>query len=402
MQDHAAHIPGAESGFLPHGFCYLWDPELLWTHVVSDVLIGASYVVISLTLAWLVHRVRRDIPFSWVFVAFGLFIITCGLTHFVAVWTLWDPVYWLSAGMKIVTAAASVATAAAMPFTVPRAVATVREARLSRERELAAARAAALEEQNDELRRQAVELEAQRAEAEAARAAAEEADEAKTAFLRTMSHELRTPLNAIMGYEQLLESGVTGPVSEPQVEQLRRIHRSATHLSGLIDQVLTLSRGSAGERIDVEEVDPGEAARDVIAMLQPLADAGRLDLSASIDARAPISTDAGKLRQILVNLVGNALKFTDSGSVRIHVADDGAGVSFRVEDTGPGIAPQHLERVWEPFWQAQQGTTRAYGGTGLGLTVSRHLAELLEGRITLHSEQGRGTVATLWLPRRVD
>ena len=134
--------PGHAERFLPHGFCYLWDGPLLWTHLVADLLIGGAYVVIALTLAHLVHRARRDIPFSSVFVAFGVFIVACGLTHFMEVWTLWDPRYWLSAGLKVVTAAASVATAAALPFTVPRVLGTIRDARLSRERQLAAERVA--------------------------------------------------------------------------------------------------------------------------------------------------------------------------------------------------------------------------------------------------------------------
>ncbi|HYD52238.1 MAG TPA: PAS domain-containing sensor histidine kinase [Gemmatimonadaceae bacterium] len=171
MQVHETHAPAAADGFLPHGFCYLWNKPLLWTHLGSDVLIGASYVVISFALAALVHRARKDIPFSVVFVAFGLFIITCGLTHFMEVWTLWQPVYWLSAYVKVVTAVASVATAVTMPFMVPRVHTTIRDARLSREREVAAARAAALEEQNARLEMQALELEEQRS---AARALADE------------------------------------------------------------------------------------------------------------------------------------------------------------------------------------------------------------------------------------
>src|SRR5687767_4467849 len=151
MQAHVAHVPGTDDGFLPHGFCYLWNKPLLITHLASDLLIGVSYVVISFALVALIHRARRDIPFHVLFVAFGLFIVTCGLTHFVEVWTLWRPVYWLSGGVKVVTAIASAATAAAMPFMIPRVHSTIRDAKRSRERELAAARADALAEQNARL-----------------------------------------------------------------------------------------------------------------------------------------------------------------------------------------------------------------------------------------------------------
>ena len=170
---HAVHAApaAAADGFLPHGFCYQWNPPLLLTHVASDVLIGASYVVISVALAVLVHRARRDIPFSRLFIAFGLFIVACGMTHFLEVWTLWRPDYWLSGAVKVVTAVASVTTAAVLPAMVPRVHGTVRDARSSRAREVAAAadaaRAAALEGQNAVLAAQAGELARERGVAQA-------------------------------------------------------------------------------------------------------------------------------------------------------------------------------------------------------------------------------------------
>jgi signal transduction histidine kinase len=418
MQAHE-HATGT-SNFLPHGFCYLWDPHLLWTHVVADFLIGAAYVTISISLAWLVHRVRSDIPFSWAFVAFGLFIITCAATHFMEIWTLWEPVYWTSGAVKVVTAVASVATAVAMPFTVPRAVQTVRDARRARERELAEARAQTLEEQNELLREQAVELEEQReaaqelagrledanaalhsalAEAMEARHHAEHANAAKTVFLRTMSHELRTPLNAIIGYEQLLEQGITGPVTDAQAEQLRRIGRSATHLLGLIDEVLILASHQTGAQVkNVDDVTVPTLVEDVRAMIEPLTRTRGLSLDVAPLPDVTIRTDAGRVRQILVNLLGNAAKFTETGGIRVSAETAGDDVLLRVHDTGPGVSPEHVESVFQAFWQAEQGTTRRHGGSGLGLTVSRELARYLGGDLTLESEIGRGSTFTLRLP----
>lgn len=416
--DHAA----TSSSFLPHGFCYLWDPHLLWTHVLADFFIGAAYVTISVSLAWLVHRVRQDIPFSWAFVAFGLFIITCGMTHFMEIWTLWEPVYWTSGAVKVVTAVASVATAAAMPFTVPRAVATVKDARRARERELAEARAQTLEAQNEVLRAQALELEQQRAsaqqlaarledanvalqgalaEAMEARHHAEHANAAKTVFLRTMSHELRTPLNAIIGYEQLLEQGITGPVTEAQAEQLRRIGRSASHLLGLIDEVLTLASHQAREQVQqLEDVHVPGLVEDVRTMIEPLTRAKGLELTVGALPDVTVHSDPGRLRQILVNLLGNAAKFTEAGGIRVSGEVRGAEVRVHVADTGPGIAREHLESVFQTFWQAEQGMTRKYGGSGLGLTVSRELARALGGDLTVASEAGAGATFTLVLPLR--
>ena len=256
VQAHAEHAPAAVDGFLPHGFCYLWNKPLLLTHLWSDVLIGASYVVISFALAALVHRARKDIPFSVVSVAFGLFIITCGMTHFMEVWTLWQPVYWLSGGVKVVTAVASVSAAVAMPFMVPKVHTTIRDAKRSREQEVAAARAEGLAAQNArlealaadlaranaDLRRTAAEADEARRTAEEARQVADAANRVKSEFLAVMSHELRTPLNAIGGYTELIELGLRGPVTPQQTEDLRRIRRSQAHLLGLITDVLNFSR----------------------------------------------------------------------------------------------------------------------------------------------------------------
>ncbi|HZG44511.1 MAG TPA: HAMP domain-containing sensor histidine kinase, partial [Longimicrobium sp.] len=412
------------TAYLPHGYCYLWNPPLLWTHVLSDFLIGASYVAISLALAYLVHRARRDIPFSVVFVAFGLFIIACGFTHFMEIWTLWQPVYWLSGGVKAVTAAASVATAAFMPVTVPRVLTTLRDAKLSRQRELAEARAVALQEHNEALQAQAVELNAQREtaqelarrlertneqlrwaleEAQEALRRAEAADNAKGDFLATMSHELRTPLNAIIGYGQLLEEGLFGPVTDQQKTQLRRIHGSADHLRGLVDEVLTLSRVDAGhENVSTGDVDVAEAVHDAAGMTAPqAAEKGlRFTVVPPADGLA-IRTDAGKLRQVLLNLLSNAIKFTDTGEVVLEAREEDGGVVFVVRDTGIGISHENLSRIFDPFWQVEQSHTRTYGGSGLGLAVSRRLARLLGGEVTAASTPGQGSTFTLRLPLAV-
>jgi hypothetical protein len=130
------YSPGSEL-FHPHGYCYLWQPDLVGAHVISDGLIGLSYVAISLTLIYLVRRSREHLPFSWMFVAFGGFIIACGATHFVEIWTLWTPVFWLSADVKIITAVASVATAVLLPPLVPKVLDTIAEAQVSEQRRVA-------------------------------------------------------------------------------------------------------------------------------------------------------------------------------------------------------------------------------------------------------------------------
>jgi PAS domain S-box-containing protein len=229
---------------------------------------------------------------------------------------------------------------------------------------------------------------------------ARDASMAKSAFLATMSHELRTPLNAILGYTELMELGVAGPVNNGQVQQLERISASAWHLLSVIEEILTFSRVEAGrEEIRMELVPVRALVQEVASMIEPIADRKAIEFSVNIDGEdAVIRTDRGKARQILLNLLSNAVKFTERGSVRFIASAGQFGVLFEVQDTGIGIEPEHMERVFEPFWQAVQGSARKAGGTGLGLTVSRQLAHLLGGEILARSQPGRGSVFTVKLP----
>jgi signal transduction histidine kinase len=234
--------------------------------------------------------------------------------------------------------------------------------------------------------------------------AAAAANRAKSEFLASISHELRTPLNAILGYTQLLSDGITGPVTDAQHNQLVRIRASATHLLGLIDEVLSFSRLEAGrEQPALGDVDVAEVLDDAISLVRPLAAAKRLPLQIDSPYVAGgtlhIETDALKLRQILVNLLTNAVKFTDRGVVTLGARLDGGDVLFTVSDTGIGISPQHVERVFEPFWQVQQAASRRVGGTGLGLSVTRRLARLLGGDVRVDSVPGDGSTFEVRLPR---
>lgn len=229
---------------------------------------------------------------------------------------------------------------------------------------------------------------------------AHDASMAKSAFLATMSHELRTPLNAILGYAELMELGVAGSVSKQQRQQLERITASAWHLLTVIEEILTFSRVEAGrEEVRLETVNLADLVDEAAAMVEPAAERKNLDFIVETPpAEATIRTDQAKVRQILLNLLSNAVKFTESGRVECVCEIGPTGVVFHVSDTGPGIAPEQRDRVFEPFWQSMQGATRKAGGTGLGLTVSRQLAQLLGGDVTLHSTVGQGSTFTVTLP----
>jgi signal transduction histidine kinase/CHASE3 domain sensor protein len=226
------------------------------------------------------------------------------------------------------------------------------------------------------------------------------ASEAKSAFLATISHELRTPLNAIIGYTSLLEEGIEGALSPAQLAHLGRIRGSATHLLELIDEVLTFSRVDAGkEVVRRDEVDLHDVIRQAVSMVTPAAAAKGIVVRDE-SGGGQLVTDEGKLRQILLNLLSNAIKFSDAGEVIIESRDDGDSLSISIVDRGIGIPAQYLERIFDPFWQVEQRSTRRVGGTGLGLSVSRSLARLLGGDVAVESKTEEGSTFTVTLPKQ--
>jgi signal transduction histidine kinase len=229
---------------------------------------------------------------------------------------------------------------------------------------------------------------------------AEAASEAKSTFLATMSHELRTPLTAILGYEELIADGIFGAVTDLQRAHLRRMKNSATHLLALIDQILTLARVEAGrEPVHVVEVQVDRLVEWTATIAEPLTKAKGLTFHATCDCDGlTLRTDELKVRQILLNLIGNAVKFTDRGGVTLAARPLSGRVVFEVRDSGIGISEENLDRVFSAFWQVEQRPTRKIGGSGLGLSVSRRLAHLLGGDVTAESTPGEGSVFTVTLP----
>jgi signal transduction histidine kinase len=241
-----------------------------------------------------------------------------------------------------------------------------------------------------------------RSEAETARAEAEKANNTKTDFLAVMSHELRTPLTAIMGYEELLSDGITGPVTELQRQQLGRINASARHLLGLIDEILTFARVDVGrERIRWESMSVNHTLSDAAALVEPMASAKDVHFIVELlEEDQAIQTDGTKLRQMLVNLLSNGIKFTEKGEVRVSCGVSNGSLEVRIADTGVGIPAENIEDVFQPFWQAEQTATRRTGGTGLGLSVTRRLARLLGGDVSVASRIGAGSTFLLTLPMK--
>jgi signal transduction histidine kinase len=309
-----------------------------------------------------------------------------------------------------------------MPFTFSKVNALIRAVKLSRRREIAAARMTALEESNHLLQAQARQLEHQTREArelahelaltneelrsamsEARKAwqAADAANRSKAEFLAVMSHELRTPLNSIGGYVDLLEMELRGPLTDSQKSDLQRIKRGQEHVLRIINDILNFTRLEATEvRYELIDVPVRALLADLDAVVSSLAAAKELEYTCDVPSHGVFTrTDPDKLRQILINLLSNAVKFTPPGGrIKISCAAGENTVSISVEDNGPGIPPDKIEAVFEPFVQLDRGLTRTTEGTGLGLAISRGLARGMGAEITLKTEVGNGSIFTLVLP----
>lgn len=231
---------------------------------------------------------------------------------------------------------------------------------------------------------------------------ATEANHAKSDFLAAMSHELRTPLNAIGGYAQLIELGVRGPVTEAQVVDLRKIQRSKNHLDALVSDVLSFATLGIG-RVEyrVQPLPVQRTIDDVLEMVSPQASEKRIALVApNASPTLCLLADEDKLRQILLNLLANALKFTGAdGTITVEVASAESVVSIAVRDTGIGVPEDKLERIFEPFVQADRALNSKEHGVGLGLAISRQLARAMNGELVVKSVHGAGSTFTLTLPR---
>ena len=257
----------------------------------------------------------------------------------------------------------------------------------------------------DAFNHMASEIQRSMREVESSRALAEQANRAKSEFLANMSHEIRTPINAMLGYSDLIDLGIAGPVTPEQREHLDRIKVSGKHLVGLIDDLLDFARLETARLSVKQRVAPAaEAVETAKTVIDPQATAKPVEVSVSVAPDTQYIGDPQRVEQILVNLLGNAVKFTPAGgsvnlvSRTVHNNGGPRRTEFVIEDTGIGIPSDRLQTVFEPFVQGDGGYTRQHGGSGLGLTISRRLAELMGGQISVESQEGVGSRFTLTLP----
>lgn len=514
----------SSKGYLPHGYCFTWTPSLLWSMVVSDAVIALSYFSIPAVIVSFYAK-RPDLSYRGVAALFGLFIMACGVTHVMAIWTIWVPDYGLEAVTKVVTAAVSLVTAAALWPLLPKAlkipsVQQLQQAITSLEAEMAKRKTAeehlhdteqslaatlnsigagfikadpqcritrindaalamvglevvqaqglrlrevlvqdphrmaessprfdsleglaGLQGRTTEFTLQrpdgsvaTVELQAtltrspqgqpsgvtmllrditQQRLAEAARARNEaleaenrqiqETSRIKTLFLANMSHELRTPLNSIIGFAELLEAGAV-PADSPRHQQfLGNISRSGQHLLRLINDVLDLSKVDAGKlSFTPSPLEVKATVDEVLAGMAPDIARKSLQVDCQVDpAIGTVVLDEGRFRQVLYNYLSNAIKFTpEGGRITARALPEGE-THFRVEveDTGRGIAEADLARLFVEFQQLDSSFTRQHQGTGLGLALTKRLAQAQGGSVGVRSTLGQGSVFHVVLPR---
>ncbi len=231
-----------------------------------------------------------------------------------------------------------------------------------------------------------------------------EASQHKSQFLANMSHELRTPLNAILGYTELIMDGVYGDTPEKMRATLERVQRNGRHLLGLINDVLDLSKIEAGQlTLAIGDYSLKQVVHDVYGAVESLAANKHIGFKVEMPKELPPGRgDERRLTQVLLNLVGNAIKFTDQGEVVIAASAANGAFKVAVRDTGPGISQADQGKIFEEFQQADNSITKAKGGTGLGLAIARRIMEMHGGRLWVDSEIGRGSTFTFTLPVQIE
>jgi len=392
--------------FMPHGHCFLWQPNILWLHVVSDAIIFVSYYSIPVALVYFARK-RPDMPFRLLFGLFSLFILLCGTTHIFSIWVLWHADYGPEGIVKALTAVVSLVSAVLVWKLMPQLLTVPSPSKWER---LNAELLLNQEDITQRVEERTLQLAEANAKLEEAHKLADNANAAKSDFLANMSHEIRTPLNSMIGLTELVLESELNPNQE---NHLRMVLHSAEDLIEIINDILDFSKIESGKlELDPVPFDLHTAIEETAELFAPKAREKelQLELLTCFMPETPryVIGDRVRIRQILSNLLGNAIKFTQGGyilvtteEVREDLPADDIKIKISVRDTGIGIPQDKLKVIFDKFSQADVSTTRKFGGTGLGLSICRQLARMMRGEIIAESTEGEGSIfsATMVLQR---
>lgn len=365
--------------FLPQGHSYLWMPGMIWLQVIANAAIGLSYLVVSVVLVYLLYRIR-NLPFQWIYIAFGIFVASCGFTHFMEIWTIWHPTYWLDVGVRFFTAAVAIGIASFLVALVPRIILFVNAAKL------AYLRGARFE--TDYIHLGEV-LEKSK-----------ELDELKTQFFANVSHELRTPLALILGPTERIKHAAN--LSRSQQDDLDLIERNTRILQKQVNDLLDIAKLEAGK------MSPSYKAVDLVKLIQSVKSnydgwvqerciSFKMDLPNALK----VELDPEMFQRIFSNLLSNAFKFVaEGGEIEVSLKKIDKLITLSVADNGPGISPDLLEAVFERFRQLEGGSTRLHGGTGLGLSIVKEFVELHRGKVFAGRSSQGGALFTVEFPEK--
>ena len=372
--------------FLPHGWCMRWKADVIWLHVISDGLIAAAYFCIPLTLVHLARK-RKDFPFPWMLWLFGLFIVSCGTTHLMAIWTLWQPVYQLDGMIKALTALSSVPTAAILVWLLPRALALPSPDQLRLEVEERRRAESQIRYLNNELEVRVAER-TQRLR---------RSNEALQRIAYIASHDLQEPIRMVVCYNQLIERTLLNKLDESEKEYIHYSVQGSRRMQALVADLQALAENLNREPVTRKQpvdLDPlVTAARDDLRLMME-------ETNAKLECEhlPPVLGEPVELKQVFQNLISNALKYRREGVPPLIVIRGkvrGDDVLISVTDNGIGIDPKFSDYIFEPFKRLHGSD---YPGSGIGLALCRNVIEDHGGKIWFESREGGGTTFYFTLP----
>jgi len=385
--------------FIPHGHCYLWRSDIMWLHVISDSLTALAYFIIPFALVHLVRK-RRDLAFDWMFVLFGTFILACGATHLMAIWTLWHPVYRLEGVIKALTALASVPTAFLLLRLVPQAIALpspeqLRAVNHDLEREIIERKVA-----EDEIRSLNQDLE--RRVADRTKELTEANEQLKrmnddlTHFAHAASHDLQEPLRLVLIYNELLGKQFAQELPDPAKKLIATSIENGSRMQNLLTAMREYWTASEQHEDTRALIRIEDALQDALTNLQATLEENKA--SVTYDPLPTLNTEHLIVVQLFQNLFSNALKYRSQDPPEIHVsaARDSGRWLFTVSDNGIGVAPEYREIIFGVFKRLHG---KKYPGVGMGLALCRRGVERLGGRIWVESPQnGHGSIFKFTIP----